>query len=96
MIEVPKQKFEVYKNDKKVFVREQYPLVLGYAITIHKSQGMTLNSAYIDFTEAFSAHQSYVALSRVKSLNGLYLRGLTIDKIWVDKNVVEYMQGLEQ
>ena len=94
--EVPKQKFEVYHQDNLVFTRVQYPLILGRSITIHKAQGMTLEKAFIDFTRIFSPHQSYVALSRVKSINGLFVKGLTKNKIWVDKNVVEYMKELEK
>lgn len=53
----------------------QIPLVLAYAITVHKCQGMTLDQAVIDFSqEAFSAGQVYVALSRLRSMNGLFLR----------------------
>ena len=48
------------------------PLSLCWAITVHKSQGATLDSAYIDLTGAFACGQAYTAISRVKSLAGLH------------------------
>jgi ATP-dependent DNA helicase PIF1 len=55
-------------------MRRQIPLALGYAITIHKAQGATLDSALIDVgVTTFECGQAYVALSRVKSLDSLYI-----------------------
>ncbi|KAK4194186.1 P-loop containing nucleoside triphosphate hydrolase protein [Triangularia verruculosa] len=55
--------------------RAQIPLMAGYALTIHKAQGMTLERVIIDLDRAFQAEQVYVALSRAKTLEGLKLVG---------------------
>ena len=62
----------------------QVPLRLAWAITVHKSQGMTLDSAVMDLGKTFERGQGYVALSRVKSLEGLKLLGLNDTALQVD------------
>ena len=63
---------------------EQIPLRLAWAITVHKSQGMTLEAAEVDLSKTFEAGQGYVALSRLKSLHGLKLLGLNDLALQVD------------
>ncbi len=62
----------------------QVPLRLAWAITIHKSQGMTLDAAEIDLSKTFEAGQGYVALSRIKNIEGLRLMGLNAMALSVD------------
>jgi ATP-dependent exoDNAse (exonuclease V) alpha subunit len=71
----------------------QFPLRLAWAVTIHKAQGKTLDAAVIDLgSRAFAPGQSYVAFSRLTSLDGLYLkRPLTPADIIVDHDVVSFM-----
>lgn len=66
----------------------QLPLRLAWAITVHKSQGMSLDAAFIDLRDAFVAGQGYVALSRVRSLSGLFLAGYNQQALAVHSQVL--------
>jgi len=68
--------WELRDGDKKRASITQIPLRLAWAITVHKSQGMTLDTARIDLRKAFVEGMGYVALSRVKNLDSLYLSGI--------------------
>src|SRR5690606_17782277 len=86
---------ETKKLEKEVVAEfEQFPLRLAWAVTVHKSQGHSYDAAVIDLgPRAFSAGQSYVALSRIRSLEGLYLRRpLQPRDVIVDPNVARFMQ----
>ena len=75
----------------------QIPLILAWAITIHKSQGATLETAEIDAGKGiFECGQTYVALSRVKSLEGLYLTSFDPFRILVNKKVKEFYKKLTE
>ena len=75
----------------------QLPLILAWALTIHKAQGATLDVAEIDAgSNIFECGQTYVALSRVKSLEGLYLTSYDANKIRINKKVQEFYQGLNK
>ena len=67
----------------------QIPLRLAWAITVHKSQGMTLDRAQIDLSRAFASGQGYVALSRLKSLEGLHLVGFNPQALQISEIVRE-------
>ena len=73
----------------------QVPLILAWALTIHKSQGATLDAAEIDVGSGiFECGQTYVALSRVKSLDGLYLTSFDASKIRINRKVKELYHNL--
>lgn len=78
-------------------VFRQYPLKLAWAITIHKSQGLTFERAIIDAAAAFTHGQVYVALSRCKSLEGIVLSSpLKSEAVISDRNVQYFHQQIEQ
>ena len=74
---------------------KQLPLIYAWAITIHKSQGVTLDKAFIDIGSGiFECGQTYVALSRIKTLEGLYLKRFDYKKITINKKVQEFYKKL--
>lgn len=75
---------------------EQVPLRLAWAITVHKSQGMTLEAAEIDLSKAFEPGQGYVALSRLKDLDGLKLLGINRMAIEVDALALKADQRFQE
>ena len=68
---------------------QQIPLRLAWAITIHKSQGMTLEAAEIDLSHTFEKGQGYVALSRLKTLDGLRLKGFNEQALELDSLAIK-------
>ena len=76
-----------------VCVRQAIPLKLAWAITIHKSQGMTLDYAKVDISHAFEDAQTYVALSRVTDENGLELRGFSVEKVMTNDTALAFYKN---
>jgi ATP-dependent DNA helicase PIF1 len=88
----------VWESDKIPGIGvSQVPLILAWALTIHKSQGATLDTAEIDIGSGiFECGQTYVALSRVKNLDGLYLSSFDSTKIKIHKKVKKYYEDLKK
>jgi ATP-dependent exoDNAse (exonuclease V) alpha subunit len=91
----------VYKVKNNKWTKEtvasmkQYPFKLAYATTIHKSQGLTLDCVELDLASCFAPGQAYVALSRVKSIDGLNLKNWTRKTVIADPRVIKFYQKKE-
>ena len=87
--------FCIGKNKAAEVSRRQFPLVLAWATTIHKVQGLTMDQIVIDMVDkVFDAGQAYVAFSRVKTLEGLFIKNFKPVNIKVNADVVTEMQRL--
>lgn len=84
-------------EEEEIGTFTQYPLKLAWAITVHKSQGLTFDRAIVDIGDAFAPGQIYVALSRLRSLDGLILTShLNNRGMRADQNVAYYSRTKEQ
>jgi len=87
-ITIKPMSWEMAEDGKILASVDQVPLRLAWAITVHKSQGMSLDAAEIDLSKAFVYGQGYVALSRVRSLLGLKMLGMSPTALRVDPKIV--------
>ena len=90
---VERDTFEQEVNGQKVS-RDQLPLKLAWAITIHKSQGMSLDAVEVELSGIFEEGQGYVALSRARTLHGLRVVGFNPTKIRAAARVKAFMETL--
>ena len=97
VISVTKVKSRFLVMKRHYVYREQFPLILAYAITVHKCQGTSLNCAMIDLSdEIFSPGMAYVALSRVRTLEGLHLTAFNPQSIMVSTRSLQEVNRLRR
>lgn len=85
--------WEVRDGERVVARRRQIPLILSWALSIHKCQGMTLDKLHTNLSRVFGYGMVYVALSRVRSLAGLHISGLEPSKIKAHPKVLDFYRG---
>lgn len=104
IIEIEPEKWEIIEekvNDsgkttrKVVAFREQIPLKLAWATTVHKTQGMTCDEIFIDLSGCWAPGQAYTALSRARTLEGLTLSSIDESMIKVDNRVINFYKEIE-
>ncbi|KAG8887622.1 hypothetical protein FRB98_009290 [Tulasnella sp. 332] len=93
---IQRETFKVELPSGEVQVsRHQFPLILAWAMSIHKSQGQTLDRVKVDLTRIFEKGQAYVALSRATSLQGLQVLGFDRNKVLAHPKVTEWSKTLQ-
>lgn len=91
---------EKYDEEKKLLIVEagvsQVPLILAWAMTIHKAQGLTLDKISCDLSDVFSPGQAYVALSRARSLEGVFIESINFERITCDEDATEFYKNISR
>ncbi|GAA5924183.1 hypothetical protein JCM1841_006870 [Sporobolomyces salmonicolor] len=91
-----REEFKVEDNKgSKLAHRRQYPIILAWAMSIHKSQGQTIARVKVDLGKVFEKGQSYVALSRATSLDGLQVLNFNPNKVLAHEKVIEWSRSLQ-
>lgn len=85
-------KFDVVRDGRTLAYRQCIPLRLAFAITIHRSQSLTIDLLEVDCIGMFTASQAYVALSRARTMAGLFVKNLDQGQVWVDPRVVAFYE----
>lgn len=81
--------------DNVIYTRKQMPLIVAYAVTIHKTQGCTLDAVQCDLSDIFEPGQAYVALSRVRNLESLVITNISSNSIVANQEVLTYLKTLQ-
>lgn len=89
ILDIPPHIFE-YEDYDVILTRRQFPLTLSYAISIHKSQGSTIDKMIVDLGNIFTEGQAYVALSRCKNLDGLLIKNFIPQKIKSNRDALNF------
>ena len=97
LINLSKQNFSLKDGNGNVIAEaSNYPISLAYAITIHKSQGATIDHGVVDLFNLWDSGQGYTALSRLSSPAGLRILKWNQRSIFVDKDVINFYQKLNK
>jgi hypothetical protein len=88
--------WQITEENKILAEISQVPLRLAWAITVHKSQGMSLDAVEVDLSKSFEKGMGYVALSRVRTLSGLKLLGLNDMALEVNEDILEFDKELQE
>ena len=84
---------ELVKDEKVIATRTQMPLLVAFALSVHRAQGATLDSLVLDLSRCFAAGQAYVALSRVRSVKDVCIKGLSLRALnMVDADALKFYQ----
>ncbi len=95
-IEIERANWQIEEDGRILAEISQYPLRLAWAITVHKSQGMSLDAVEVDLSKSFEPGMGYVALSRVRTLAGLTILGLNETALQVHPEVLEHDRHLRE
>ncbi len=95
IISVKPDSWMIDEGEKIIAEIRQFPLRLAWAITVHKSQGMSLDLAEVDLSKSFTPGMGYVALSRVRSLDGLRLKGFNTMALEVNPDILSFDKNMQ-
>lgn len=96
IVEIKKMSFSILNADgEPIATAENFPITLAYSSTIHKAQGVTVDKMVVDLRGLWEPGQAYVALSRLRSGEGLNLLGWNKDSFKVDHDVIRFYENIE-